>query len=196
MVEKPSPPINSEDDELLQQQYLRALTSFEAMQLSQIDVRNKLANRLNNSIRAGLAILGAIAFSILILLLTLTTQLSRISDVVFNMNTHFGSVTENMDRIRIHMDSMEQQVALIEAIDGHISVMDEEMISINGDMNAMQSAVGGIRGNLSGVRDRVGNIALNVDKMNMEMQAMSQEMHRMGKPAVPWIKCFHFLRAC
>ena len=97
MVEKPSPPINSEDDELLQQQYLRALTSFEAMQLSQIDVRNKLANRLNNSIRAGLAILGAIAFSILILLLTLTTQLSRISDVVFNMNTHFRSVTENMD---------------------------------------------------------------------------------------------------
>ena len=192
MVEKQSPPINSEDDELLQQQYLRALTSFEAMQLSQIDVRNKLANRLNNSIRAGLAILGAIAFSILILLLTLTTQLSRISDVVFNMNTHFGSVTENMDRIRIHMDSMEQQVALIEAIDGHISVMDEEMISINGDMNAMQSAVGGIRGNLSGVRDRVGNIALNVDKMNMEMQAMSQEMHRMGKPARSMDKMFPF----
>jgi len=192
MVEEQSPPINSEDDALLQQQYLRALTSFEAIELSQIEVRNKLANRLNNSIRAGLAILGAIAFSILILMLTLTTQLSRISDVVSNMNIHFGSVSENMDNIRVHMDSMEQQVALIEAIDGHISVMDGEMTSINGDMNAMRSAVGGIRGNLSGVRDRVGSIALNVDRMNMEMQAMSQEIHRMGKPARSMDNMFPF----
>ena len=192
MVEEQTPSGNSQDDVVLQQQYLRALSSFEGIVLSQIDTKNRLGNRLNYSIRTGIVILGAIAFSILILMLTLTTQLNRISDVVSNMNTPFHSVSENMGRIRVHMDSMEQQVALLGAIDGHVTVMDREMNSINADMNALQSAVGGIRGNLTGVRDRVGSIALNVDQMNLEMQAMSQEMHRMGKPARSMDKMFPF----
>ena len=192
MVEERPSPRNSRDDAVLQQQYLRALSSFEGIVLSQIDTKNRLGNRLNYSIRTGIVILGAIAFSILILMLTLTTQLSSISDVVSKMNTHFQSVSENMGRIRVNMDSMEQQVALLGAIDGHVSVMDREMNSINADMNALQSAVGGIRGNLSGVRDRVGSLALNVDQMNMEMQAMCREMHRMGKPARSMDKMFPF----
>jgi len=191
MVEK-APPTGNEDDAVLQQQYLRALSSFEGIQLSQIEVRNILSNRLNYAIRTGIIILGAMAFSILILLFTLTTQVSRISDVVANMNDHFISVSKKMDKIKVHMNSMEKQVSLIAVIDENIAIMDKEMIYIDEDMNGIQSAVSGVRTNLSRVRDNVGNIAVSVDQMNMELQGMTQEMHRMGKPARSMNKMFPF----
>ena len=89
----------SSDDAILQQQYLRALSSFEGIVLSQIDVKNKLGDRLNYSIRTGLIILSVIAFSILVLLLTLSSQINRISSVVGAMNTHFSAVSLRMDEI-------------------------------------------------------------------------------------------------
>ena len=64
MAEIPLEPRTSSDETILQQQYLRALSSFEGIVLSQIDVKNKLGDRLNYSIRAGLIILSVIAFSI------------------------------------------------------------------------------------------------------------------------------------
>jgi len=191
MVEK-APPMGNEDDEVLQQQYLRALSSFEGIQLSQIEVRNILSNRLNYAIRTGIIILGAMAFSILILLFTLTTQVSRISDVVANMNDNFISVAKKMDKIEVHMRSMEKQVSVIAVIDENIAIMDKEMILIDEDMNGIQGAVSGIRTNLSRVRDNVGNIAVSVDQMNMELQGMTQEMHRMGKPSRSMNKMFPF----
>lgn len=192
MVEEQKPPNSDNEDAILQRQYLRALSSFEGIVLSQIDVKNKLGNRLNYSIRTGIVILGAIAFSILVLLFTLTTQIDKVSDVVKNMNNHFNLVAGNMEEIRRHMDSMEHQVSLIEGINQYIEVMDQEMNTIESDIQAMQANVGGIRTNLAGIRDRVGNIALSVDKMNLEMQAMSHEMHRMGKPARSMNKMFPF----
>ena len=87
------------EDTVLQQQYLRALSSFEGIVLSQIDVKNALGDRLNYSIRAGLIILFVIAFSILVLLLTLSSQITRISNVVGAMNTHFSAVSLRMDEI-------------------------------------------------------------------------------------------------
>ncbi len=69
------------DDTILQQQFMRAVSSFEGIILSQIDIKNRLADRLNYSIRTGLVILGLIAASILILLLTLSSQITRISAV-------------------------------------------------------------------------------------------------------------------
>ena len=61
----------SDDEAVLEKQFRRAVSSFEGIVLSQIDIKNKLADRLNYSIRAGIIILGVIAISILILLLTL-----------------------------------------------------------------------------------------------------------------------------
>ena len=86
MVGEPSGARTSPDETILQQQYLQALSSFEGIVLSQIDVKNRLGDRLNYSIRAGLIILSVIAFSILVLLLTLSSQINRISNVVGAMN--------------------------------------------------------------------------------------------------------------
>ena len=192
MASEENAPKASTDDAVLQQQYMRALSSFEGIVLSQIDVKNKLGDRLNYSIRTGIIILGVIAFSILVLLLTLSTQVNRISLVVEKMNQHFYSISVKMDKVKDHMESMEGKVALIEAIDGYIDVMDDEMVEIKGNMTSIRSAVAGIRGNLSNVRGQVGSMTVNIDQMNMEMQAITQEMHRMAKPARSMNKMFPF----
>lgn len=50
MTEKNSGLSTDAEDVVLQQQFVRAITSFEAIILSQIDIKNKLADRLNYSI--------------------------------------------------------------------------------------------------------------------------------------------------
>ena len=96
----------SNDDTVLQAQYLRSLSSFEGIVLAQIEMKNQLSHRLNWTIRAGLILLGIIAVSILVLLLTLSSQINRISEIVVGINNHFEHITVRMDRVSAAMASM------------------------------------------------------------------------------------------
>ncbi len=182
----------STDDAILQQQYLRALSSFEGIVLSQIDVKNKLGDRLNYSIRAGLIILSVIAFSILVLLLTLSSQINRISNVVGAMNTHFSAVSLRMDEITAHLGSMETQVAQLRQIELDTSNMRTEIVGIVDITGDIGQNVDNVDLNMDGTRVNVESIAVTMNAMNAEVQAMSAEMHRMAKPARTLNKMFPF----
>ena len=183
MAGEPADSEANADDTILQQQYLRALSSFEGIVLSQIDVKNALGDRLNYSIRAGLIILFVIAFSILVLLLTLSSQITRISDVVGAMNTHFSSVSLRMDEISEYMGSMETQVAQMKSIEEDTAIMQLEIQTIGEATGHIEGSVISIGQQMGGTRQNVENIALTINAMNQEVQAMSVEMHRMAKPA-------------
>ncbi|MCW8902346.1 translation initiation factor 2 [Sedimenticola sp.] len=171
------------DDTILQQQFLRAVSSFEGIILSQIDIKNRLADRLNYSIRTGLVILGLIAASILILLLTLSSQITRISAVVTEMNHDFSSVTTQMTAIKQAVGSMEKRVALLQQMDIHTRTMDQEMAVIATDLATMRRSVEQISGNLTTVRSNVDNISQIISQMDLEVYGLGQEVHRMGQPA-------------
>ena len=188
----PKERLTREEDAVLQQQYLRALSSFEGIILSQIDIKNKLGDRLNYSIRAGLVFLGVIAMSILVLLLTLSTQINRISGVVDGMNVDFTSVAEQMHQIRGHMVNMERQIALLEGIERMTRIIDGEIEVIEADMGQMRQTVGGINLHVAKVSNNVGNISVNMDIMNNEVQSISHEVHQLTKPARSMNKMFPF----
>ena len=192
MVDEHPETRSSSDDAILQQQYLRALSSFEGIVLSQIDVKNKLGDRLNHSIRAGLVILSVIAFSILVLLLTLSSQINRISNVVGAMNTHFSAVSLRMDEITAHMGSMETQVAQLHRIESNVATMRIEISGIVDITGAISRNVDSVDVNMDGTRVNVESIAVTMNAMNAEVQAMSAEMHRMAKPARTLNKMFPF----
>ncbi|MGD8957486.1 MAG: hypothetical protein PVJ03_09130 [Chromatiaceae bacterium] len=192
MAGEPQEPSTSADDTVLQQQYLRALSSFEGIVLSQIDVKNALGDRLNYSIRAGLIILSVIAFSILILLLTLSSQINRISSVVGAMNTHFSSITLRMDEISQNLASMEVQVAQLQSIEQSTAMMRVEMEQISANMTTIQASVLNIGAHMAGARQNVENISMTMGAMNAEVQGMGAEMHRMAKPARTMNNIFPF----
>lgn len=183
MTGEPNEPRGVSDDTILQQQYLRALSSFEGIVLSQIDVKNKLGDRLNYSIRAGLIILSVIAFSILVLLLTLTSQINRISEVVGAMNTHFSAVSARMGEISGQLGSMERQVAHLQAMEAYTGRMRAEMDEIGVLTSAMDERMQSMAHQMEGTRANIDNIAGTMGAMNHEIQTMSAEMHRMSKPA-------------
>lgn len=182
----------SADDAILQQQYLRALSSFEGIVLGQIDVKNKLGDRLNYSIRAGLIILFVIAFSILVLLLTLSSQISRISGIVGSMNTHFSAVTLRMDEIVEHLGSMEGQVSQLKGIEADMATLQADIVGIGEITHQIAGNVTGIGQHMSGTRQNVERIGVTMNAMNFEVQAMSSEMHRMAKPARTLNRMFPF----
>lgn len=192
MAENPASPRIADDDAILHQQYRRALSSFEGIILSQIDIKNRLGDRLNYSIQAGITILFALAISILVLLLTLSTQVNRISAVVAEMNNHFTSVSRQMHQIRGHMAAMDHRVGLLEEMEQRTALMDREMGAIGADMGRMSAMVSGIDAHVAEVRDRVGNISVNMDLMNNEVQSMTGEMQRMSRPARSMNKMFPF----
>jgi hypothetical protein len=192
MTEETHAPKASTDEAVLQQQYLRALSSFEGIILSQIDIKNKLGDRLNYSIRTGLIILGVIAFSILVLLLTLSAQINRISAVVGDMNSHFASVGDRMNQVRIHMIAMEKQMALLGNMSANTGEMDQEMAAIESQLSVMEQSFNGIRQDVTAVRSTLGPMTLTMDRMNAEVQAMSHDMSRMAQPARSFNKMFPF----
>jgi len=173
----------SDDEKVLHQQFVRAVSSFEGIILSQIEMKNILAARLNHSIQAGLIILGLIAISILILLLTLSTQVNKISGIVNEMNANFTLVSEQMHRIQGHIASMEKRVSLLGEIEQQTSLMDGEMGLIVEDMKSMTTTVDGISTNVKGVRNNVDNISVSMDRMDFEVNRMSYDIDRMSKPA-------------
>ena len=192
MADEPLDPRASADDPILQQQYLRALSSFEGIVLSQIDVKNKLGDRLNYSIRAGLIILSVIAFSILILLLTLSSQITRISHVVGAMNTHFSAISLRMDEITKDLGSMEIQVAQLGPMAGITASMRDEIAAISASTGDIENSMLSIGQQMAGTRTNVEGIAVTMNAMNGEVQAMSAEMHRMAKPARTLNRMFPF----
>lgn len=182
----------SPSDELTDQQFLRAVTSFEAIIVSQIQVKNKLGDRLNNAIRAGIVILGIIAVSLLILLLTLSSQIGRISNVVGAMNQDFSTVSVQMSEIDTAMISMEKRMKLLEGIAGQTQVMDQEMVAITTDLETMRGTMVGIKNSVKGVRGNISNIAVSIDHMNVNVQQMGYDMQRMGRSARSLNKMFPF----
>ena len=192
MVSEPAEPKASADEAVIQAQYLRSLSSFEGIMLAQIQMKTMLSNRLNWTIRAGLILLGVIAFSILVLLLTLSSQINRMSDVVVTINSHFESITERMDRVSNAMGSMEKQVALMNAIDRSTATMDEEMAVMRTQMGSMGASVSGIRREVSMVKDEMAAISSTVAGMNAEVGVMTGEVHRMSQPARSLNRMFPF----
>ncbi len=192
MASEPQGPKASTDETVLQQQYLRALSSFEGIILGQIDIKNKLGNRLNHSVRTGLIILSAIAISILVLLLTLSSQINRISAVVAEMNKHFTSVSDKMDQVRQHMVAMEKRAGVLDGMETDIAQMDKDMGQVTTDLGVMQGNVRGISHHVGAVRATITDVAASVDRMNAEVQAMSVDIHRMGAPARTMNNMFPF----
>lgn len=180
------------DDAILQQQYRRALSSFEGIILSEIELTNRLSTRLNYGIQAGTFILAAISISLSLLLFTLTSQVSRISNVVEGMKEHFISVSQQMNAISGHMNAIESRVALLETVDQRTALMDVEMSNILTDMNDMRANVAGIDDYLATVRNHISNVSFNMDLMNNEVQIMSIELGRMAKPMRNMNKIFPF----
>ena len=180
------------DDAILQQQYRRALSTFEGIILSEIELTNRLSTRLNYGIQAGTFILAAISISLSLLLFTLTSQVSRISSVVEGMKEHFISVSQQMSAISGHMNAIESRVALLETVDQRTALMDVEMSNILTDMNDMRANVAGIDDYLATVRNHISNVSFNMDLMNNEVQIMSIELGRMAKPMRNMNKIFPF----
>jgi methyl-accepting chemotaxis protein len=173
----------SDDEQLLHQQFLRAVSSLEGIILSQIEMKNKLSSRLNYSIQAGLLILGIIAISILILLWTLSSQIHRISDVVDEMNTNFSTVSLEMKKMENYITSMEGQVGLLQTISGNTKVMQSSIKNISSNMVTMEGTVGGISAHVNSVRVDVHQISQSMDHMDNEVINMRKDLQDMSEPS-------------
>ena len=151
--------------------------------LSQIDISAKLANDLKYAIRFGMAVLALIAVSILVLLLTLSSQINRISGVVLDMNTNFSAVTVRMDQMSQYIDSMAERVALLKLMDDQTTSMKSEITEITHSMDTMRKTIASMAGRVTDVRQSVDGMSASISRMDDQVQLMASDMQHMAKPA-------------
>ena len=174
---------NEADRMISDEQLVRSVNSFEAIMLSQIEIGDKLGDDLKSAIRVGMVVLGLIAISILVLLLTLSSQINRISAVVKDMDSNFTSVSLQMDHMSVAVNSMSKRVALLSQIDSQTEIMLNNMSTITKDLETMDKTVNGISNHVTVVRHNVQNISTSMNHMDDQVQLMSMDMHHMAKPA-------------
>lgn len=175
--------VTKTEPQVSDEQLVRSVRSFEAIMVSQIEIGDKLGDDLKSAIRVGMIVLGLIAVSILILLLTLSSQVNRISAVVGDMDTNFTSVSLQMDQMSLSVNSMAKRVALLQEIDRQTASMRNEMTQITNDLTSMDKTVHGISNNVTVVRHNVHNISASMNHMDDQVQMMSVDMQHMSQPA-------------
>jgi uncharacterized protein YoxC len=189
MVEDPEHDIRT-PEEITEAHFVRAARSLEAILLSYMEIQDKLGDDLKSAIRFGMVILGLIAISILVLLLTLSSQINHISAAVVEMNKNFTSITRQMDQMSADIDSMGKRVALLRGMDGQIAGMRENMVGITASMRKMRDKVGGISRYVGSVRKDVDVMSASIGRMDAEVQGMARDMQRMARPARTLNKMF------
>jgi len=95
-----------------------AISRFEKIMMSRIYVQQRLGDRLKLSIRTGMLVLFLLAIAMLILIVTLSIQVSRVADVADSMSQNFNLIAHNMQTINKYMTTMEKQVAYLPKIKG------------------------------------------------------------------------------
>ncbi len=170
----------------------QAIKRFEKIMMSRIYVQKRLGDRLKVSIRTGMVVLFLLAVSILVLLMTLTLQVGKVTQVAENMNTNFKHIAANMARINQYMQDMESQVAFLPQIRGKTQLMSSQVIKMNQDMYAMRQAMNKINGEMLLIQQQMGSISHSVKNMNGNVGLINSQVHKMAKPANRFNKMFPF----
>jgi len=161
----------------------QAIIRFEKIMMSRIYVQQRLGDRLKLSIRTGMLVLFLLAIAILLLLVTLSVQISRVADVTDNMDANFLIIAKNMQVIDKYMGLMEKQVAYLPKIKGKTAIIDEQMKLMNQNLFAIKNEVQEMTGNITKVRSKMSTISITVKEMDGQVGFMSGQVHRMSKPA-------------
>lgn len=170
----------------------QAILRFEKIMMSRIYVQQRLGDRLKLSIRTGMLVLFLLAIAMLILIVTLSVQVSRVADVADNMNKNFYAIAKNMQTINKHMHSMEKQVVFIPKIKDKTAIMDAEIHLMNNNLSSIKGEVKLMTKNLIKVQKKMLSISNSVVQMDNQVGQMSNQVHRLSKPATSINKIFPF----
>ncbi|MFK5986817.1 MAG: hypothetical protein QM479_15530 [Pseudomonadota bacterium] len=170
----------------------QAILRFEKIMMSRIYVQQRLGDRLKLSIRTGMVVLFLLASAILLLLVTLSIQVSRVADVADNMSKNFFVISKSMQTINQYMGNMEQQVAFLPKIQGKTAQMGEHMVLMNSSLAAIKTEMMQMKGNLSQVQTKMVRISGSVKDMDTEVGYISGQVNRISKPANAINKVFPF----
>jgi uncharacterized protein YoxC len=169
-----------------------AVKRFENIMLSRIYVQQRLGDRLKNSIRIGMVILFLLAISIFTLLLTLSIQINRVGESIVHMNQSFGGIAQNMNRIDSYMTNMESQVAYLPKIKDKTEIFDQQMGLMNHDFLIIKNEIRAMSDNISLIENKMKSMSYSVSQMDDRVGLITQDTHRMSKPAKNINKLFPF----
>lgn len=160
-----------------------AIRHFDRVIRSQIVIQGRQGDRIKNSIRAGMLFLVLIGISIFVILYTMVTQVTLISEAVVRMDNSFDEVRTQMVKVDELMTGMEKKVLYINAVSTVMQNMDGEMGKMTRQMGQMQGEVDAMRSEVTVIRQQADIMTHTTGQMDREIYRMNQDMNRMAAPA-------------
>jgi peptidoglycan hydrolase CwlO-like protein len=160
-----------------------AIRHFDRVIRSQIVIQGRQGDRIKNSIRVGMLFLVLIGISIFIILYTMVTQVTLISEAVVRMDNSFDQVRTQMVKVDELMTGMEKNVLYINAVSTVMQNMDGEMGKMTRQMGQMQGEVDAMRSEVTVIRQQADIMTHTTGQMDREIYRMNQDMNRMAAPA-------------
>lgn len=167
-----------------------AIRHFDRVIRSQIVIQGRQGDRIKNSIRAGMLFLVLIGISIFIILYTMVTQVSLISDAVVRMDQSFDEVRVQMNEVDQLMTGMERNVLYMDAVSSVMKNMDAEMGQMTRQMQQMQVEVDAMKNEVTVIRQQADIMTHTTGVMDQEIYRMNQDMNRLAAPARSMNKMF------
>jgi methyl-accepting chemotaxis protein len=129
--------------------------------------------RAGRAIHLLLALIGALALLNLYYVSNMAGDVRVVARSMVEMYTNFGQMSERMQHIRQHVQSMGEQIRMM-------PVMTEQLQGMRGYMAQMRSDVEGMRDRMAQMQERVGTMNSDIREMAGRFRNMNRSVYGLG----------------
>jgi len=147
-----------------------------AMELELEQTRERslaVRGRTNRMIHIVLALIGAMALLNLYFVSNMAGDVKVVANSMVEMYTNFGQMSERMNRIRRHVQSMGENIRMM-------PVMTDQLQGMRGYMAQMRSDVEGMSDKMEQMQVRVDTMNSDINEMAVRFRNMNQSVYGLG----------------
>lgn len=151
-----------------------ALQKFENIMQYRSDMYTRLANRVRNFVRGGMAIVSMVALALFFLLYTLATQMQHAAESTRQIQANVTHVAESMVVMRKLVDQLDQRVALMQDIQNNMSGITQNTQGMVNNVNALNTE-------MHQVKQRMDNINQSLSRVTHSVSGIGHSVNRVGR---------------
>ena len=140
----------------------------------------------------GLSILGLVLFYLIFILTKdfsrITTHMTDMSGYMNSMERQFASVAGSISEVERTLLLVNENIAVMPALDSSVRNMDANLAGLNTDLHAMVEQIQYMNGNVAGMSSSIQVMNNQINSMNMTIGNMGENIRQLAKP----MKAFPF----
>lgn len=164
-------------------QLQQALETFEQIMAHRNDMYLRLSQRVQTTVRGGMAVFAMVGVAMFVLLVTLAMQVGHARDSTALLAQHVGTVAEDMQLIEVTIMKMETRMQRFASIGEHLHVMTGQTGVIAGGMANLDRKMHVIENQMASINGRLVHVTRGMGSMGYAVNGMGHSIKDVARPA-------------